>query len=224
LTTSIKERFDKDGYVVLRNHFSKEYVQRLKEEARTVLEKMKKNNTGVYLGMALASPLFKEAAADSRLVSALREVIGNRIIFMSDKIVFKNAQTDFGSPWHQDYPYWYGSHKFSVWIALDEADSSNGCLRVVPGSHLLGSVNHGGQSSDGLGFDNRLRHNDVDPTKIVDLPASQGDAILFSDLLFHSSYPNTSGKDRWALISTYKDGYQEDKDYGWAEGAFTVSS
>lgn len=223
MNASLKEQFDRNGYVVLNQLFSLEEVRILKEEAGRVLEKREVGKEGVYVGLAIASPMFKKFAAHSELAAALKAVIGNHVIFLSDKLVFKNATTGFGSPWHQDYPYWEGSHKYSVWIALDDAAPDNGCLKVVPGSHLLGSIRHGGDASDGMGFINRLRQQDVEQANIVDLPASRGDAIIFHDLLFHSSYPNTSGKDRWALISTYKDGTQEDLEYEWAKAAFTVS-
>lgn len=218
-----KDQFLQHGYVVLNQLFTNEEVMLFKEEAHAVLERNGVGNEGVYVGLSVASTVFKKAAAHHGLVMALKEIIGDHVVFLSDKLVFKNAVTDFGSPWHQDYPYWKGSHKFSVWIALDDATPENGCLRVVPGSHLLGSVHHGGDASDGLGFDNRLDKTDFDETKVIDLPASRGDAIIFHDLLFHSSYRNVSGNDRWALISTYKDGAQDDPEYSWASAAFDVS-
>jgi phytanoyl-CoA hydroxylase len=221
---SLKQQFNQNGYVAILRLFSTEYVQLLKTEAsRVIQQKFKDNNTGVYVGMAKASPVFKEAAGDPGIVAVLKKIIGDHIIFLSDKIVYKDAATDFGSPWHQDYPYWLGSHKYSAWLALDDASPENGCLKVIPGSHLAGAVNHGGDASDGFGFDNRLKPSDIDESQVVDLPASQGDVIIFHDLLLHSSYPNTTGRDRWALISTYKDGTQEDPDYPWAGGAFSVS-
>ncbi|UVI28262.1 phytanoyl-CoA dioxygenase family protein [Paenibacillus spongiae] len=223
MVTTFKEQFDLQGYVVLPQLFSQEEIRMLKEEARAVLDRIGMNKVGVYVGMSIASGMFKTAAAKPELVAALKEIIGDSVIFLSDKIVYKNASTDFGSPWHQDYPYWEGSHKFSVWIALDDAAPANGCLRVVPGSHLLGAVSHGGDASDGLGFDNRLGRDEIDESQVADLHATKGDAIIFHDLLFHSSYRNTSGHDRWALISTYKDGTLEDPDYPWALAAFTVS-
>lgn len=224
MTLKLKDSFDRDGYVVLKNLFSDQEILELKKEAIKVLKEKEVGKEGVYVGMAAASPVFATAAVKQELVGALKEVIGDKIVFLSDKIVFKDASTDFGSPWHQDYPYWEGSHKFSVWIALDDAIPENGCLRIVPGSHLLGDIRHNGDASDGLGFGNRLRDEDIDPSQILDLPASKGDAIIFHDLLFHASYSNKSGKDRWALISTYKDGTQEDPTYSWATAAFVVSS
>jgi len=219
---NVKKEYTQAGYTVLRQLFTKEEVAAYKEEAGKVLEQHGVGKEGVYLGMAVASDVFKKAAAHPPLVHALKEIIGDDVVFLSDKLVFKNASTDFGSPWHQDYPYWKGSHKVSVWIALDDATPENGCLRIVPGSHLKGASEHGGDASDGLGFKNRLEDKDLKGEPIVDLPASRGDAIIFHDLLYHASYPNTSGQDRWALISTYKDGTQPDPEYSWSKAAFRV--
>lgn len=219
----LKTEYEQNGYVILRQLFSDEEVAVYKEEARKVLERHGVNKEGVYVGMAVASSMFKKAAAQPVLVEALQEIMGDEVVFLSDKLVFKNASTDFGSPWHQDYPYWKGSHKVSVWIALDDATPENGCLKIVPGSHLFGAAHHGGDASDGLGFKNRLDEQDLENRHIIDLSASRGDAIIFHDLLYHASYPNTSGNDRWALISTYKDGTQSDPEYKWAGAAFRVS-
>jgi ectoine hydroxylase-related dioxygenase (phytanoyl-CoA dioxygenase family) len=219
----VKEDYARDGYVVLKQLFTEEEVRRYKEEARKVLEQVEVGKEGVYVGMAVASSLFKKAAAHPVLVGVLKEIIGDDVVFLSDKLVFKNAAADFGSPWHQDYPYWKGSHKISVWIALDDATPDNGCLKVVPGSHRRGSSHHGGDSSDGLGFINRLEERDIAGLQVADLSAKRGDAIIFHDLLYHASHPNTTGADRWALISTYKDGTQPDPEYAWAGAAFRVS-
>ncbi|WP_165822465.1 phytanoyl-CoA dioxygenase family protein [Paenibacillus montanisoli] len=221
-SSMIKEQFQMNGYYVLNRLFTEEEAAELKKEAQNVLDKNGVDKSGVYVGMAVASPLFKEAAAHPLLVKALEEIIGDHVIFLSDKVVFKNATTDFGSPWHQDYPYWYGSHKYSVWIALDDATIENGCLRIVPGSHHS-NMEHADFTGREEGFSNRLKDEDIKPETIVDLTASRGDAIIFHDLLFHASYPNRSGKDRWALISTYKDGNLEDPDYAWAKAAFRVN-
>lgn len=218
----LKEQFDKDGYVILKSLFSTAEVEKLKAEANRVIAQHI-GKEGVFVGLALASPLFKGAAARPSLVEALKQIIGKHVVFLSDKLVYKNATTEFNSPWHQDYPYWGGSHKFSVWIALDDATPENGCLRIVPGSHLQGAINHGGDASDGMGFGNRLENHYINEAEVIDLPATKGDAIIFHDLLFHASHANVSGKDRWALISTYKNGSLADPEYPWAGAAFPVS-
>lgn len=228
MSGNMEQQFAEKGYVVIEDLFSTEEVRKLKLEVARVLEEVKKEKGaeavkhGVYVGMSAASALFRQAAAKPELAAVLKKIIGEQVIFLSDKVVFKDSKVDFGSPWHQDYPYWEGSHKFSVWIALDDAARENGCLKILPGSHLKGALHHGEGDNDGNGFSSRLKEEDIDQSQIVDLPASRGTAIVFHDLLFHASYPNQSGKDRVALISTYKDGTQEDPSYEWAKAAFPI--
>lgn len=220
--------FAETGYAIIEALFSTEEVVQLKAEVARVLAEVRKQKGdnavkhGVYVGMSAASDFFKQAAAAPRLVAALKQIIGEQVVFLSDKVVFKNASVDFGSPWHQDHAYWKGSNKYSVWIALDDVTPENGCLRILPGSHLQGYLNHGEGIDDGKGFGSRLREEDIDPSQVIDVPAKRGTAIIFHDLLFHASHPNRSGNDRMALISTYKDATQADPDYPWATAAFAI--
>ena len=47
-------------------------------------------------------------------------------------LIFKNHQIGFESPWHQDWHYWHGSHKLSVWIATGDGDAMS-----IGGNHLI---------------------------------------------------------------------------------------
>ena len=47
------------------------------------------------------------------------------------------------------------------------------------------------------------------------LAVNRGDAVFFHDQTLHSSYPNTTGADRWSLISTYRDGSVRDESAVW---------
>ena len=141
------------------------------------------------------------------MVETLKELAGDDVEFLSVKPVYKSSEMSYGSPWHQDWPYWKGSvNKISAWIALDDANTGNGCLRTIPGSHLQ-EVTH--EKEDG-NFGNRVSESQIDESKVIDLEMKAGDTLFFSDLLLHASYPNTSGKDRWSLIPTYRSTAQQD--------------
>lgn len=217
---SLKEQMDVDGYIVVEGMFSKTEVEVMKQEIRKIVQQVAEENpannfhNGVYVGLAKRSEKFRQVAADPRIGNVLKEAVGDNIIFLSDKIVAKDAAKDFASPWHQDWSYWYGSHKYSVWIALDDATVENGCLKIVPGTHR-DEIQHDDHSSAVEGFVNRINDSMIDESKVLTMEAKAGTAIIFHDLLFHASYQNTSGKDRWALISTYKDGNEPDPEYGW---------
>lgn len=226
-SSDLAAAYARDGFVVLPGVFSREDVSRLKAECRRLLDAAIAADpnhgaatTGVILGMTAGSAIVKAANADPRLVAPLQAIMGPDIEFLSDKLVFKSNDLGFGSPWHQDWHYWRGQHKVSVWIALDDATPENGCLKMLPGSHHRVVTMNG--KGDGKGFDLRMDPKDVDESKVAVLRAAAGTAVVFHDLALHASFPNTSGADRWALISTYRNAAAPDFAYGWAVARFMV--
>lgn len=77
---------------------------------------------------------------------------------------------------------------YSFWIALDDCDEQNGCLRVQPQHMLQDSEIDGAQLSVDSG---------------VLLPAAAGDGVLFTSRLWHCSGPNTSAAPRRAFYAQY---------------------
>jgi phytanoyl-CoA hydroxylase len=206
--SDLAQKFAENGFAVVRGMFTPSEVAEYKQETLRLLESHPAQG-GVFVGLAANSELFRALARDTRLVDALEPIIGPNIEFLSDKVVFKSASTDYGSPWHQDWPYWHGQHKISVWIALDRATPENGCLKMIPGSHRQPVV-HDGTAPDGKTFGHRLRPDAVDESCAVILPCEPGDAVFFHDLTLHASFPNTSGRDRWSVISTYRNASEPD--------------
>jgi hypothetical protein len=206
-------RYWRDGFVVLPHVFSPRECREWKAECQRVLDTVRQEARGrgddpdglfpggVYVGLSRRSGLFARAAADPRVLGPLCAILGPNVEFLSDKVVFKDGREDAPSPWHQDYPYWKGPHKLSVWIALDDATEDNGCLKLVPGSHG-GEMAHANVQSQ-QGFGNRIL--DVDETTAVSAPVEAGGAVIFHDLTLHASHPNRTGADRWAVITTYRD-------------------
>jgi len=223
MSTQLGKDFAFEGYVVVESLFSREEVASFKEASRQIIDDVRREakekgvydytQHGIYVGLAAQSELFRKVAADERLVKVLTEVMGDNILFLSDKVAFKNAEADFESPWHQDWPYWKGHSKISVWIALDDATPENGCLKIIPGSHLYGAVAHA--NVDEKAFGNRLKDIDIDEEKALSVPISAGSAIVFHDMTYHASHANSSGSDRWALISTYMDAHARESIDEW---------
>ena len=79
----------------------------------------------------------------------------------------------------------------TVRLHLDDADGTNGALRVLPGSHRLGRL-----SSEQI-QELRARQRDVLCT------AAAGDALLMRPLLLHASGRSTSQRHRRVLHIEY---------------------
>jgi hypothetical protein len=225
LTNEQQAAWERNGFLVIEELFTEAEIPPMIAEVEGVLADVRQEAraagqpeaqilaSGVYVGLSVKREFFRQVARDPRLLDVLEGLIGPEIGFLSDKVVFKDHAVDYESPWHQDWAYWGGSHKISVWIALDDATLENGCLRLLPGSHRM-AVEHD-QVRGVPGFGNRLDPGDrgLDLARAVTLPARPGTAIFFHDLTLHASLPNRSGQDRRALISTYRDLSQPDREY-----------
>lgn len=200
---SLATRYERDGFVIVPDLFSAEECERLKTEARAVLDRQAKPGATVMVHVAVVSPVFRSLAEDPRVVEVLSRLMPQGVMFLSDKIVYKSADKTFATPWHIDFFYWRNTRpKLSVWIPLDDATPGNGTLTVVPGSHKRDwrMVKIGLPSGD---FQYEINDGTWRDGDIVTCAIKRGSVIVFSDRLVHGSTRNTAGRDRYAIISTY---------------------
>ena len=105
----------------------------------------------------------------------------------------------------QDASYWPFSPSKTVtaWLAIDDADRENGCMQVIPTSHLHGQLSYR-QSDDS---EKNVLDQTVDRVEQygapVDIDLKAGQISLHSDLLLHSSEPNHSSRRRCGLTLRY---------------------
>jgi hypothetical protein len=109
--------------------------------------------------------------------------------------------------WHQDLTYWGldPAYAITAWIALDDSDVENGCMRVIPESHRQGIVEHTTSSARGnlLNRNQAIRKDKIDESRAVDLVLRAGQASLHHGELFHASNPNRSTRRRCGLAVRY---------------------
>lgn len=104
--------------------------------------------------------------------------------------------------WHQDAAVWDEGtfDHLSAIVALDDFLPENGCLEVVPGSHLQGPA--------GLGWDEnteniRVKYSESIARDAVKVDLKAGDAVLFHGLLMHGSAGNQSSHTRRSLTVAF---------------------
>ena len=197
---TLTAQYEKDGFLVITDLLSAEECAALKEEGLKVLSEHAKAGSTVYVGAAVNSALFYRLASNAGIVGVLHQIMPDGIMFMSDKLVFKSGVQPKATPWHCDSAYWRNTRpKLSVWIALDDVTAENGAMRVLPGGHH--QKWHHTDPVNGEEFSNRIQ--DLNEEHVIACEMKAGSALFFSDDLPHSSTPNTNGKDRYAIISTY---------------------
>lgn len=137
----------------------------------------------------------------------------NGFILFQDSIIQK-VKTTTPFHWHQDAPYWPVDkpNGWTVWVALDEVNETNGKLDIAVGSNNLGSEKavdlHNGniQHTDRKPNFNPLEFDTYSPNLVP------GDAIFFHGLTYHFSTPNITSTPRRAWASVWlQDGAVWDK-------------
>ena len=142
---------------------------------------------------------------DPRLVAIVRDLIGNDVIAWGSHFFCKMPQDGKAVAWHQDASYWplTPSKAVTIWLAIDDADRGNGCMRFLAGSHHYGHLTY--RPSDAA------EHNVLDQTvedaerygTPVDVELKAGEFSVHTDLLLHGSEANRSTRRRCGLTLRY---------------------
>jgi phytanoyl-CoA hydroxylase len=148
-------------------------------------------------------PIFKKLVEDPAVIDIVGDLIGPDLDCFVSQFIFKNHGA-LGQPWHQDSYYFAFSTRpqVGVWLAVTEATLDNGCLHVMPGSHLEPVHEH---------VPDRRPHAQYGYTEIVDYDMSKsvpvlmqpGDLLVFHSHLMHRSTDNMSGSIRAAMVWHY---------------------
>jgi len=209
LSDSEIKRFWKEGYLV----FERLIPETDLEHYMTVFNEMVQNandledHTGAYFleldtnnrpipqklhkvqGVCVAEPRILAIAGQKEILDRVEEFTGPNIDVFGTKFFPKLPGGGTSTNWHQDN-FYFGTNSskiISCGIYLQDADEENGCLQVIPGSHIEKRIlEHSPQSG---------RHGSwthVDDTLRKTLPVPAGSVVIFSANLLHGAVDNTS--------------------------------
>lgn len=137
------------------------------------------------------------------LLNAVEDILGDDILIYGTLVFYKTPHGSSYASWHQD-SFYSGLHltpSTSAWIALTASNQANGCMRVIPGSHKLGSVNHVNVCDPNL-LNRRGEQVSmtVDESQAIDVVLQPGEMSLHQSTIVHGSNPNQSDEPRIGFI------------------------
>ena len=161
-------------------------------EMLQVMEMWQKNET------------FRQLLFHPPLLDIAASLIGPNIQLFHDQALYKPAKIGGPVPWHQDNGYWrcQPANLVSIWVALDDADTGNGCMNVIPGSHLTSRIDHSRAQEEGQELP-ALLSVEVDNSQSVPVPLKAGHSMVHHCLTLHQTHPNRSKQDRRAMVIHY---------------------
>jgi len=193
------DRYEQQGIVFPIRVLSDEEAGEFREELENVVRNGARRVDQLHLHYEWAYRLASHAA----VLDAVESVIGPEILVDGNLVFYKPPHDEGYASWHQDSVYsgWHLTPSVSAWIALTMSEPANGCMRVIPGSHKQGLLEHDNVEDPNLlnKRGERLRM-DVDESQAVDVVLKPGEMSLHHTNIVHGSSPNTSDGPRIGFI------------------------
>ncbi len=212
-------RYRQEGYTLYPGHLSQKKISQLLSDIESFCERTTlANHDQTRMEMEPNQPpdgtrvrriyspcthfsLFRKLSESSKLLDCLEQLLGPNLLFHYSKINMKPPSIGSVVEWHQDLTYYPLTNRdaLAVLFYLDDADTDNGCLRVIPRGHLGPALDH---THRGF-FQGRIMEP-VDDSKATLLEGKAGTAIFMHCMTPHSSSPNTTRRPRRTLIISYR--------------------
>ncbi|MDZ7638688.1 MAG: phytanoyl-CoA dioxygenase family protein [Bryobacterales bacterium] len=142
---------------------------------------------------------------EPRIVACVKDLLGENVIGWGCHFFCKMPNDGKVVSWHQDASYWplSDSKTVTVWLAIDDADIENACMRFLPGTHTLGHITYRLSEQDEANVLNQTVENIEQYGAPVYNELRAGQISMHSDLLLHGSEANMSPRRRCALTLRY---------------------
>ena len=207
LTLEQVQHYNERGYVAPLDVFSGSEIQGIREYFDELLARVMQQGGDSY---SISSAHLKygpvwDILTNERIVAYVADILGENVIAWGSHFFCKMPHDGKAVGWHQDASYWplSPSKAVTVWLAIDDADVENACMRFVAGSHHHGHLTYRPSNPDEHNVLNQSIDNPEQFGTVVDDVLRAGQVSLHSDLLLHGSEANHSDRRRCGLTLRY---------------------
>ena len=215
----IKTEYEKNGYFIVNDIINKDQIAELKKFISTLEPKLMVpfSNEAWGYGNLINLDELEVISQNNKILSTVKSIL-------CDEFEFNHLLVNRKPPWvgpeveyHQEI---FNSKTFApgasveevfkkwcqLYITLDSETVSNGGLRIVTNSHLLGElesediVNQNYSHKRRVPADVLSQITSSNDCNLIDLELQAGDCVFFSPLLVHGSPSNGSSSDRVSLV------------------------
>jgi len=207
LTQEQVEGFNRDGFVRPVSIHDRQEIDSIRAYFDELLAKVTESGGNSY---SISSAHLKygpvwDILTDPRIVQVVKDVLGENVIGWGSHFFCKMPNDGKTVAWHQDSSYWplTPSKAITVWLAVDDADTENACMRFIKGSHWKGHLTYRPSSAEEHNVLNQSVDNAEQYGETINNCLTAGEVSVHSDLLLHGSKANESNRRRCALTLRY---------------------
>lgn len=203
--TAAREQFEAEGYVLFRNVLDGDLLAEMRGHIDWLLAKHPGTRPEqLHHTLITDDPFWVRVVSDGRLLDIAEQFVGPDIALYGTHYICKRPRDGQAVLWHQDGSYWplEPMEVVTLWLAVDDSDRENGCMRVIPRTHREALMALTPTDREDVVLDSYLDPARVDESRAVDLVLKAGDVSVHHPNIIHGSNANTS--ERWRRCLTLR--------------------
>lgn len=201
------EQFNRDGYILGLRAFDTVGTERNRQYFDALLAKVLAAGGDSY---SISTAHLKygyvyDLITNPRIVDCVADILGPNVIGWGSHFFCKMPKDGKEVAWHQDASYWplTPSKTVTVWLAIDDADRGNACMKFIAGSQHVGHLTYRPSSEADHNVLNQSIDNAEQYGSVVYDELRAGEFSIHADLLLHGSEANHSDRRRCGLTLRY---------------------
>ena len=205
LTSEEIEKYKEEGYLIPNFQMPEKELLEIEGLHNSLVEKYPKFRN-YCPAVLLHDERFLKYCFNEEILNIIEQLIGKNFALWNSSFFAKPALNGYATPWHQDGQYWpiRPLATCSVWLAIDDATSENGCLKFIKGSHKDKKLKkHKINKSEKLTLNQVLLKSEYIEKNSVDLILKRGQISLHDVYMVHGSKENKSPNSRRAMTMRY---------------------
>jgi non-heme Fe2+,alpha-ketoglutarate-dependent halogenase len=207
LSEEQKAFYQKKGYLVgLPPIYTSEEMRQMNVELPNLMTLLRPDETAKDIREWHETSLYLyDICMNPKIHDLVEGILGPNFYLWASSFFIKEPFSKATVGWHQDAYYWpmKPHHSVTVWLAFDDVDEENGGMKIIPGSHLAGLLQHKRQDKTDSIITLELESGTFREADAVQFKLKAGQVTLHDDRAAHGSPANPSSRRRAGLTIRY---------------------
>ena len=207
LSEEQKAFYQKNGYLTgLPPIYTSEEMQRINAELPSLLALLRPDETAKDIReWHETSTYLYDICMNPKIHDLVESILGPNFYLWASSFFIKEPFSKSTVGWHQDAYYWpmKPHNSVTVWLAFDDVNEENGGMKIIPGSHLAGLLQHKRQDKTDSIITLELETGTFREADAMQFKLKAGEVSLHDDRAVHGSPANPSSRRRAGLTIRY---------------------
>jgi len=207
LSAAQKAFYQKNSYLMgLPPIYTSEEMRQINAELPNILALLQPGETAKDIREWHETSLYLyEICMNPKIHDLVEGILGPNFYLWASSFFIKEPFSKSTVGWHQDAYYWpmKPHNSVTVWLAFDDVDEANGGMKIIPGSHIGGLLQHKRQDKTDSIITLELETGTFREADAVQFKLKAGEVTLHDDRAVHGSPANPSSRRRAGLTIRY---------------------